>query len=203
MMRRGPILLLLTALALSAGSAFALARAPDLTEALRWIIRGTARSSLALFLLAFLAAPLQTLWPSVAATGLLRVRRWLGLSFALSHAVHGVAIIGLAQHAPALFWTLTNPGSIVSGGIAYGFILLMAATSWNGAARWRGGRPWRALHRTGVWFLWISFAVAFGKRVPVDPLYGVALGLLAVAGLLRLAAFCTKRRRKAEILAQG
>lgn len=202
-MRRGPYVFLLTGIGLATASALELARAPELADGLRGIIRLTARSSFALFLLAFLAAPLAALWPSPVFAALGRLRRWLGLSFALSHAVHGLAIVALAQHAPALFWTLTTPGSVVSGGIAYGFILLMTATSWDGAARWRGGAPWRLLHRVGVWFLWISFTVAFGKRVPVDPLYTLPLVLLAFGGAVRLAAAWTKRRRRAEFLAQG
>ncbi|MFY7779316.1 MAG: ferric reductase-like transmembrane domain-containing protein [Elstera sp.] len=201
-MARGPAILLLSGVALGVGSVAALALAPNLTEALRWIIRGTARSSFALFLLAFIAAPLQTLWPSGAFTGLVRLRRWFGLSFALSHGVHAVAIYGLARHDPALFWTLTNFGSVISGGSAYGFILLMVLTSFDGAARWRNGGPWRWLHRIGLWYLLISFAVAFGKRIPVDPAYGVALALIAVAIGLRIGAFFTSRRTKAVFLAQ-
>ena len=201
-MARGPSILVLSGVALGVGSAAALALAPNLTEALRWIIRGTARSSFALFLLAFIAAPLHSLWPSPAFASLVRSRRWFGLSFALSHGVHAVAIYGLARHDPALFWTLTNFGSVISGGTAYGFILLMVLTSFDGAARWRNGGPWRWLHRFGLWYLLLSFAVAFGKRIPVDPAYGIALAMIAVAIGLRVGAFFAQRRTKAAILAQ-
>jgi DMSO/TMAO reductase YedYZ heme-binding membrane subunit len=201
-MPRGPSILVLSGVALGVGTAAALLLAPNLTEALRWIIRGTARSSFALFLLAFIAAPLQSLWPSPAFASLVRSRRWFGLSFALSHGVHAVAIYGLARHDPALFWTLTNFGSVISGGTAYGFILLMVLTSFDGAARWRNGRPWRWLHRFGLWYLLLSFAVAFGKRVPVDPTYGIAVALILVAIGLRVGAFFAQQRTKAVILAQ-
>ncbi len=201
-MVRGPSILVLSGMALGVGSAAALVLAPDLTEALRWIIRGTARSSFVLFLLAFIAAPLQTLWPSPVFASLVRSRRWFGLSFALSHGVHAVAIYSLARHDPALFWTLTTFGSVISGGTAYGFILLMVLTSFDGAARWRNGRPWRLLHRIGLWYLLISFAVAFGKRVPVDPAYGIALAMIAVAIGLRVGTFLAQRRTKAVFLAQ-
>ena len=77
-MARGPSILVLSGLALGVGSAAALVLAPNLTEALRWIIRGTARSSFALFLLAFIAAPLHSLWPGPAFAGLLRSRRLQG-----------------------------------------------------------------------------------------------------------------------------
>ncbi len=194
-MPNGPLLFLLSALGLAGGSALALAGAPTETEALRLIIRGTARSSLILFLLAFIAGPWHSLWPSRASSALLSLRRWSGLSFALSHGVHAVALVTLATHDPALFWSLTNPVNVVTGGIAYGFIVLMAATSFDAARRWT---VWPGLHRIGLWYLWISFVVAFGKRVPANPTYSIALVLLLLALGLRMAAY---RRKRASALA--
>lgn len=194
-MPNGLLLLMLTGLGLAGGSLLAFAGAPTETEALRLIIRGTARSSLILFLLAFVAGPLHSLWPSAASAALLKLRRWFGLSFALSHLTHAVVLVALATRDPALFWSLTNPANVVTGGIAYGFILLMAATSFDAARRWA---VWPGLHRIGLWYLWISFVVAFGKRVPANPPYSIALVLLLVALGLRMAAY---RRKRAAVFA--
>ena len=61
---------------------------------LRMLMRATARTSLALFGAAFAASSLRSLWPTPATGWLLRQRRYLGLSFAFSHALHALAILG-------------------------------------------------------------------------------------------------------------
>ena len=83
---------LLSALVLLA-TALALWSQPQWVEALRSAIRVTARTSFALFLATFLASSLMALLPSGFTRGLLRERRFLGLAFAFSHAVHAVLII--------------------------------------------------------------------------------------------------------------
>ncbi len=64
----------------------------------------------------------------------------------------------------------------------------MAATSWDGAVRWLGVRRWRLLHAVGAWYLWISFMVTFGKRIPVSAGYAVPVVILVVALAIRLLA---------------
>jgi DMSO/TMAO reductase YedYZ heme-binding membrane subunit len=124
----------------------------------------------------------------------LRNRRYLGLAFAVSHLVHAVAILLLLRWDAALFWTLTKPVNIVTGGLAYAFILAMAATSFDRTAAWLGRGRWRVLHRLGVWYIWVSFLVAFGKRIPENgPAYWLPVVALIAALALRLAA--ARRRR--------
>src|SRR5215510_13101545 len=59
-------------------------------EGVRMVIRFTARSSLVLFCLAFSATALARLWPTAGSRWQRRNRRYLGLSFAASHAMHAV-----------------------------------------------------------------------------------------------------------------
>ena len=66
-----------------------------------------------------------------------------------------------------LFWTLTNLATIVLAGTAYLFLAAMTATSFDRTAAWLGARKWRLLHLVGGWYIWISFAVAIGKRLPL------------------------------------
>ena len=75
----------------------------ELVDALRSAIRVTARTSFALFLLTFLASSLATLVPTGRTKALLRERRFLGLSFAFSHLVHGVLILIYARLFPERF----------------------------------------------------------------------------------------------------
>ena len=70
-------------------------------EGVRMVIRFTARTSLLLFCLAFSAAALARLWPNAWTRWQRRNRRYLGVTFAASHAIHAVAIAAFAVMDPA------------------------------------------------------------------------------------------------------
>ena len=165
-------------------------------DGIRLVIRATARTSLVLFVLAFTASAMVELLPSEATRWQRRNRRYLGVSFAVSHLIHLIAIVSLAVLDKALFWKLTNLGTIVLAGAAYLFIVAMAATSFDRTAAWLGPRKWRLLHLLGGWYIWISFAVAIGKRVPIDRFYWPMAALILAAGLVRLAAMWRRNRRR-------
>jgi len=162
-------------------------------EGVRMVVRFTARSSLLLFCLAFSAAALARLWPNAWTRWQRRNRRQLGLSFAASHALHATAIIAFAMMDPATFATATNLGSYLFGGIGYTIIIAMAATSFDRSAAAIGPRAWRILHLWGGYYLWAQFAIAFGKRIPAMPLYGLFLIPLLAVLALRLIAMTAAR----------
>ena len=168
-------------------------------EGVRMVIRFTARSSLLLFCLAFSAAALARLWPNAWTRWQRRNRRYLGLSFAASHAIHAVAIVTFANMDPAGFAEATSAASYIFGGIGYAFIIAMSATSFDRTAALIGPRAWRTLHLVGGYYLWFQFMVSFGKRVPAMPLYAAFLvPLLAVMALRLIAMAAHPRRRTAE-----
>lgn len=157
-------------------------------EGVRMVIRFTARSSLLLFCLAFSAAALARLWPNAWTRWQRRNRRYLGLSFAVSHAIHAVAIIVFARMYPAGFAEATSPASYIFGGVGYAMIIAMSATSFDRTAALIGPRAWRTLHLVGGYYLWFQFVVSFGKRVPAMPAYAAFLiPLLAVMALRMIA----------------
>src|SRR3954465_15695410 len=121
-------------------------------DGVRLVIRFTARTSLLLFCLAFAAAALHRLWPAAPTRWLLRNRRYVGLSFAVSHLIHAIAIAAFAAMAPALFKDATSPASFIFGGIGYAFITAMAATSFDRTASAIGPRAWRLLHTCGIYY---------------------------------------------------
>jgi methionine sulfoxide reductase heme-binding subunit len=90
---------------------------------LRISIRFTARSSCVLFLMGFVGSSLATLWSSAITQWLRANRRYFGLSFAVSHAWHAIAIIGLAFLSQGKTINY-SPGGL----LGYAFIVLMAAT---------------------------------------------------------------------------
>jgi methionine sulfoxide reductase heme-binding subunit len=154
----------------------------------RVVVRYTARTSLLFFCLAFSASALHRLWSTPYTRWQLRNRRYLGLSFAVSHLIHLIAIVGFAVMAPPLFAEATSPASFIFGGIGYALIIAMAATSFDRTARAIGPRAWRILHTSGVYYLWFQFMVSFGKRVPEMPNYAWFLVPLFAAMALRVMA---------------
>jgi DMSO/TMAO reductase YedYZ heme-binding membrane subunit len=168
-------------------------------EGVRMVIRFTARSSLLLFCLAFSAAALARLWPNAWTRWQRRNRRYLGLSFAASHAIHAVAIVAFARMDPAGFAEATSAASYIFGGIGYAFIIAMSATSFDRTAALLGPRVWRTLHLVGGYYLWFQFMVSFGKRVPAMPLYAAFLIPLLVVMALRLIAMAAHPRGRTAV----
>lgn len=157
-------------------------------EGVRMVIRFTARSSLVLFCLAFSATALARLWPTAWSRWQRRNRRYLGLSFAVSHGIHAVAIIAFAKMDPAGFAAATSAASYIFGGIGYAIIIAMAATSFDRTAEMLGPRAWRMLHLAGGYYLLFQFTVSFGKRVLDMPLYALfPIPLVAVFALRMIA----------------
>jgi hypothetical protein len=176
---RGPRLTLALAAVLITMVA-ALLAATGWTEAgLRLIIRATARTSLVLFLAAFLASTLRRRWPGAATTWLLQNRRYVGLSFATSHLLHLLAILALRDSFPHTFADVPRVTLVVGGG---GFVMvaLLAATSSDAAVRWLGVQTWTRLHRVCLYYLWVVFTFTYLRTsLPL-------MALLVVALLLRL-----------------
>lgn len=169
-------------------TAAVLAAYPSGAEGLRSAIRATARSSFALFLLAFLASSLVTLLPGAASRQLMRERRYLGLAFAFSHTVHGALIYLYAQRFPELFWAGRTALANLPGSLGYLFILLLCVTSFKTPARLLGQRLWKGLHSTGTWVLAAVFCLSFYKRIPLGGGYPLAFALMFTAITLKLIA---------------
>lgn len=181
-----------SALALLAMTALLLAVYGAGEPGLRVLIRATARSSLALFLPAFVASSLRRLWPTPPSAWLLRNRRQVGVSFAVSHGLHLAAILALAARHPDTFEPAA--ATVVGGGLGYVFIAAMAATSSDAAVRKLGARRWKLLHRTGIWVIFVIFAQSYVPAPLHDLRYAPAsLAVLGALGL-RIGAWARSRR---------
>jgi DMSO/TMAO reductase YedYZ heme-binding membrane subunit len=161
-------------------------------DGVRMVIRFTARTSLVLFCLAFSAAALARMWPNTSTRWLRRNRRYLGVSFAASHAIHAVAIAAFAVMDPAGYAAATSIASYIFGGIGYAFIIAMTATSFDRTAAALGARAWRRLHLIGGYYLLFQFTVSFGKRIPDMPLYALFLIPLVAVFALRMIAMAPR-----------
>ncbi|MEM7759473.1 MAG: hypothetical protein AAF298_15305 [Cyanobacteria bacterium P01_A01_bin.40] len=126
----------------------------------RIAIRFTARTSCLLFLLAFTASSLRRLQSTPLTNWLVTNRRYLGLSMAISHGFHALAIAGVA---------ISTSENMVKdnhhANLGYVFLILMTITSFKRPAAILGGRNWRILHTVGMYYLWLSFLVGFSTRL--------------------------------------
>jgi methionine sulfoxide reductase heme-binding subunit len=191
----GWVLVLWAALgiAVMVGAVFAASGAFDLDTVKRGL-RATARTSLALFLLAFAASSLRRLWPNRATGWLLRNRRYVGVSFAVSHFTHLGLIASLAHFTPERF---ANPLGLVPGFTAYLFLAAMTATSFDRTTRWLGKTWWRRLHLAGSWWIWVVFAGNYASKVTRGPGFAIAAAAcFAVAGLRVIAWLRARAKRR-------
>lgn len=150
-------------------------------EGLRAPIRATARTTALLFVVLFCTSAVRRRWPGAATNWLMRNRRYLGLSAAVSHGYHLIfilALYGIGKGGD------TDILTVIGGG--WGFVLLglMAATS-NDASQRGLRKNWRRLHLLGMWTVWIIYAVSYFPRVS-DPIAVIASLLLLVSLGLRV-----------------
>jgi hypothetical protein len=172
------------ALAIGAMIAAVVAVAGGGEDGIREVIRATARSSVVLFTAAFIASSVHRRWPGPASRWLLANRRYLGVSFAVSHLAHFLAILALAGWS---FSRMARDAGVVVGilgGGAYLLIIAMTATSFDRTAAWLGPQAWRRLHTVGVYWIWTIFFVSFAPRAFQSALYWpFALVLVAALGV--------------------
>ncbi len=169
---------------------------PQWVEALRSAIRVTARTSFALFLATFLASSLASLLPGDFTRGLLRERRFLGLAFAFSHAVHAVLIVLYVKCFPETFWHGRSTAANIPGSVGYLFIILLTLTSFPYAVKRLGARTWKRLHSTGTWVIALVFLLSFYKRLPLGSWYPLGFGLIFSAIAFKLLAKLAVRLRR-------
>jgi methionine sulfoxide reductase heme-binding subunit len=147
-----------------------------------WLLaaRYTARASFTVFLIVYSASSLLRLWPSATTKSLVRYRRQWGLGFALAHTIH------LAALAYYNIIILNMPGlqALLGGGLAYGLMFVMAATS-NSASMRMMGRWWKRVHTAGIHWIWFIFTFSYFGRL-FDPglwVQGAVLFPLCMAAL--------------------
>ncbi|MCC5887800.1 MAG: hypothetical protein JJT88_15300 [Gammaproteobacteria bacterium] len=168
--------------------------------ALQHITRYSARLSFLIFILVLVTGAVATLWPTPLTRWLRRQRRYLGLAFALAHFCHLSALLWLFRHLGASMDLVTMLG----GGLAYLLIGLMVLTSNDYAVRKLGAKRWRALHLSGLTYVWLIFMQSYVGRLlsptPPEPkLIFVVLTALGVgAVLLRFSVRLRERSRSAS-----
>lgn len=159
-------------------------------------LRLTARTSLVLFLLAWSASSANALWPSPSTKWLLRNRRYVGVSFAVSHGIHGV-LIWTRAYVSGMDAAVDNLSGLAAGSLAFLFLAAMTITSFDRTAAALGPRRWKLLHTAGGYWILFVFAASYAKRLPGgDPFHVGGLALIALAIAIRVAAVVRRRIRR-------
>jgi methionine sulfoxide reductase heme-binding subunit len=180
-------------------------------EAVQAMVRFTARISLFIFSLVFVASSLHRIFPGDFTAALLKNRRQFGVSFAYSHTLHLLSIIiffSLSADQPPLL-------SLIFGGLGYLLIYVMAFTSNNWSVKKLGAKNWKMLHKIGGFYIWsIFFLTYLGRILPgnVDePKSGgtktefviAFLVVLAILALRIAAAVSAKASQPAKVAVDG
>lgn len=156
-------------------------------------LRLTARTSLVLFLLAWSASSLHALWRHPSTRWLLANRRYLGVSFAVSHGIHGV-LIWTRAYVSGMTAAVDNLSGLAGGSLAFLFLAAMTITSFDRPAAALGRRRWKLLHTAGGYWILFIFTASYAKRLAGgDPFHVAALALIAFAIAARVAAGLRRR----------
>jgi methionine sulfoxide reductase heme-binding subunit len=162
--------------------------------------RGTApmilrslRYALPLFLLAFTASSVATLWPNRLTRWLLRNRRYFGLGFAFGMAWH-LSFVGYSIFSFGLSASGLTARGLALDLIGLTFLLLMTLTSFRWSARRLTSANWRRLHKTGVYVIWFVATYIYVRHLE-DVFHVAAFSLLIAAWLLRVSAWANRRVR--------
>lgn len=162
-------------------------------ESTRQAIRWSARISFTLFCAAFVASSLHDLLQNRFTTWLLANRRYIGISFAIVHLIH-LKFLWTLQYFFHPVFDLAATTSLLAGGIAYVFVILMLLTSFPMFAQYLSARQWKILHTIGGFWIWGIFMSSYTKRSLTEyehiPLVVILLSIV----ILRIRYYFLKNR---------
>ena len=136
--------------------------------------RYTARISFFFFTVSFLASSIHYFLSNSLANFIRNNRRHIGLSFALAHTIHLVALTS--------FFVTTNQNpdivTVLGGGLAYLAMYIMAFTSNDNAVRKIGFKRWKLIHKVGANYIAFIFAFTYLGRLTKEEFSSVEFNFL-------------------------
>ena len=163
-------------------------------ESLMLWARHTARISFAYFLLSFSASSLHYFFSNTLTKFIRYQRRYIGLSFALAHTIHLVALT-------SFFIVMEeNPGivTLIGGGLGYVLVYAMALTSNDNAVKKLGLKRWKQIHWFGANYIAVIFAFTYVGKLLNGQLNGsdydyltfsLIVGTIFIVFILRIGYF--------------
>ena len=163
-------------------------------ESLMLWARHTARISFAYFLLSFSASSLHYFFSNTLTKFIRHQRRYIGLSFALAHTIHLVALTSF------FIVMKENPGivTLIGGGLGYVLVYAMALTSNDNAVKKLGLKRWKKIHWFGANYIAVIFAFTYvGKLLDGQPngsdydylTFTLMVGMIFMVFILRIGYF--------------
>ena len=134
-------------------------------ESLMLWARHTARISFAYFLLSFSASSLHYFFSNTLTKFIRHQRRYIGLSFALAHTIHLVALTSF------FIVMKENPGivTLIGGGLGYVLVYAMVLTSNDNAVKKLGLKRWKKIHWFGANYIAVIFAFTYACLLYTSP----------------------------------
>lgn len=136
-------------------------------EANRCAIAWSSKISFTLFCLAFSASAMHKMIQNSFSFWWLMGRKYFGISFAINHLLHLAFLVLLQQKFHPVFDQAAST-SLLAGGIAYGFIVLMLLTSFERFSAYLSRKNWKLLHTIGGYWIWAIFLSTYTKKVGAE-----------------------------------
>ena len=133
-------------------------------EGTRATIAWSAKISFSLYCMAFSASAAHKLLKNSLSFWWLMNRRYFGISFAINHLIH-LGLLGLLQQVFHPVFDLAASTSLMAGGLAYFFVVVMLLTSFKTFSKYFSRKNWKLLHTVGGYWIWIIFLSTYAKRV--------------------------------------
>ncbi|HFA50136.1 MAG TPA: hypothetical protein ENJ95_14090 [Bacteroidetes bacterium] len=160
-------------------------------ETTRRAIAMSARVAVVFFSAAFMASSLHYFSKNVFTWWLRMNRKYIGVSFAVLHLAHLCFLIVLQYNFHPVF-NKAKTISLLGGGLAYVFVVLMLLTSFPYFSKYLSKKQWTTLHTVGGYWIWYIFIRTYVKklfgRFEYDPVvvWSIII-LLALVIVLRIA----------------
>lgn len=162
-------------------------------ESNRQAIRLSARISAILFCLAFAASAFHQLTQNSFSFWIFRNRKFFGISFAIIHLIHLGFLVLLQAEFHSVF-IIAKTSSLIGGGLAYLFLVLMLLTSFPRFAKYLSRTNWKRLHTVGGYWIWFIFFKSYWKRAFPEAEYIPLVILFLIVLALRLWQLWEKRK---------
>ena len=133
-------------------------------EGTRAAIAWSAKISFTLFCLAFAASAAHLRIRNSLSFWWLINRKYLGIAFAVNHLIHLGFLVLLQQVFHPVFDVAAST-SLMAGGLAYLFVVLMLLTSFETFSKQLSQKNWKLLHTIGGYWIWVIFLSTYFKKV--------------------------------------
>ena len=157
-------------------------------ETVRQAIAMSARVAVVFFSAAFMASSLQYFFKNVFTWWLRMNRKYIGISFAFLHLAHLCFLFILQFNFHPVF-DKAKTISLLGGGLAYVFVVLMLLTSFPSFSKYSSKKQWTTLHSVGgawIWYIFIrTYVKKFYSEFEYNPIvvWSIVLLLMLVIGL--------------------